>query len=247
MTTDWNGWLQRWEAQQTGHLPDREERFRVIIDAVAAHCGPEPRILDLGSGPGSLARRLVEMLPGAHVVAIDMDPVLLEIGRQVLGVSERISFVDADLGGDLATAVGADAFDAAVSTTALHWLTHDSLASLYRSLARLLRPGGILLNGDRLRVRGQLLADSVQNMKALRPPVAAVAGAETWDEWWENVVAEPGLAAQVAERAARHHDHPHEEQGPDVADHIELLRAAGFAEVDTLWQHLDDRVLAAIR
>ena len=25
-TIDWRAWLQRWDAQQTGYLPDREER-----------------------------------------------------------------------------------------------------------------------------------------------------------------------------------------------------------------------------
>ena len=40
--------------------------------------------------------------------------------------------------------------DAAVSTTALHWLTQPALVALYAELAQLLRPGGLVLNGDHL-------------------------------------------------------------------------------------------------
>ena len=34
--------------------------------------------------------------------------------------------------------------DAVVSATALHWLTPEQLAGLYRQIAQVLRPGGIL-------------------------------------------------------------------------------------------------------
>ncbi len=59
--------------------------------------------------------------------------------------------------------------------------------------------------------------------------------------------AEPGLAAEVAERSRRHHDHPDHEHQADLAAHIEALHQAGFTEAGTIWQHLADRVLVAIR
>lgn len=31
---DWQGWLRRWDAQQTGYIPDREERFTAILRAI---------------------------------------------------------------------------------------------------------------------------------------------------------------------------------------------------------------------
>ena len=38
--------------------------------------------------------------------------------------------------------------DAAVSTTALHWLPEPDLRAMYAELASVLRPGGLLLDGD---------------------------------------------------------------------------------------------------
>ena len=75
-------WIDRWDAQQQSYLPDREERFTALIDAVQECAGrPDPLVLDLGCGPGSLATRLLERIPAATVVAVDADPLLLALGR----------------------------------------------------------------------------------------------------------------------------------------------------------------------
>src|SRR5215472_10881303 len=146
-------WITRWDIQQQDHMPDREERFTALIDAVEAGVGREdPLVLDLGCGPGSLSVRLLERLPEATVVAIDADPLTLALGRAAWADLPGLRFADADLrepgwSADLALSRQPDA---AVSTTALHWLTPQALAAVYGEVAALLRPGGLLLNGDHM-------------------------------------------------------------------------------------------------
>ena len=56
------------------------------------------RILDLGAGTGSLSRALLERFPDVTVVALDLDPVLLQIGRGALGAAEgRLAWSQTDL------------------------------------------------------------------------------------------------------------------------------------------------------
>lgn len=252
-------------------MPRREERFQVIVEALRARCGDHPRVLDLGCGPGSLAARILAALPAAEVVAVDRDPVLLRLGRAALDSRTGLRFVDADLGDPRLRELGTG-FDAAVSTTALHWLDRTALRELYRSLAAMLRPGGIFMNGDRhfgsagselealsTAVREAVEPEPDRGGHALPGPEAARASAatpaapaghpeaETWETWWEAVEAEPALAAAVEERRLRHHDHPRHPDPPSLREHEEALREAGFREVGPLWQHYDDRVLAAIR
>lgn len=246
--TDWTRWLDRWEAQQAAYMPEREQRFDVIIDTVRALCGDSPHVVDLGSGPGSLARRLLDRLPGARVTAIDMDPVLLAIGRHALGdQGGRLRWLDADLRSSWAA--DGEPIDAAVSTTALHWLQGEALADLYRHLAGVLQPGGVFVNGDHLRFPASAprIVAAVDEMRRQRPAPAASSDAESWEQWWAAVAEEPGLADQVAERARRHHDHPDHDHQADLAFHVRALREAGFAEVETVWQRLTDRVLVAVR
>jgi SAM-dependent methyltransferase len=246
--TDWTRWLARWDAQQQRHIPDREERFTAIVDALATFVGPEPRVLDLGCGPGSLSARVLQRLPGATVVAIDTDPVLLAIGRGALGANPRLTFLDTDLRSDwVRTLPDPGPYDAAVSTTALHWLGLEQLVRLYGTLAGVLRPGAIFLDGDRIDFDHDqaAIATGAGQVRPAWPD--APEGAEDYDAWWSAAVAEPALAADVAERARRAHDHPHSDNAHSYEFHASALFAAGFTEVGTLWQHLVNRVLIAVR
>lgn len=60
---DWKRWLQRWDAQQSGYVPQREERFRVMLDVLEALLPEEFVALDLASGPGAISQRLLERFP----------------------------------------------------------------------------------------------------------------------------------------------------------------------------------------
>ncbi|MFE2387080.1 SAM-dependent methyltransferase, partial [Streptomyces misionensis] len=45
-STDWRSWQESWDRQQEWYMPDREQRFRVMLDMVEAVVGPAPRVLD---------------------------------------------------------------------------------------------------------------------------------------------------------------------------------------------------------
>lgn len=251
-------WIQRWDAQQQLYMPDREDRFTALIDAVAEGAGrPDPLVVDLGCGPGSLAVRLLERLPEARVVAADADPLLLGLGRAGAGARARQSalrFVELDLGvPGWSQALGLDQpIDAAVSTTALHWLAPDRLAVMYAELATIIAPGGLLLNGDHLAedeasapVLARLGWALIEREDQRRRSGRAV---EDWDAWWAAATADPLLAGLVAERASKNmvSDH-HGSPSGLLSTHVDALRAAGFAEVGTLWQRGENRLLCAVR
>lgn len=235
-------WIRRWDAQQECYVADREERFAVIGDIVA-HLITTGTVLDLGCGPGSLAGRIAERLPGARIIGVDADPLLLALARSRYGTVE---FVDADLGGTAWLHEVPDAVDAAVSTTALHWLTPAQLAGVYQALADRIRPGGVFVNGDHLGIGDpdlDLLAVAVRQGRAAR---VGVTGNEEWAAWWEAVGTEPALAGLLTERSRRavaHHGSNH----LSVAEHRDLLLAAGFRCAGPVWQTGDDHVVVAIR
>ena len=88
-------WIAKWDEQQEEHLPDREDRFTALIDAVEEGAGrPDPLVLDLGCGPGSLSVRLLDRIPAATVVAVDADPLLLTLARAAYGERARLRFAD---------------------------------------------------------------------------------------------------------------------------------------------------------
>ncbi|MHB1595476.1 MAG: class I SAM-dependent methyltransferase [Streptosporangiaceae bacterium] len=246
-------WIERWERQQEAGLPHREERFTALVDVVQAATGrPDPLVLDVGCGPGSLAVRLLDRLPEATVVGIDIDPVTLALGRAAYG--DKIIFTNADLRApDWPSLLPASRpVDAAVSTTALHWLTEDALRSFYQALAEVLRPGGVFLNGDHLREDPKAAPELARLGRALNDleDLRRFPGGhdETWTGWWDAVAADPVLGPLASERAALDIGANHGESGAALLyAHVEALRAAGFAEIGTLWQHGASRLLCAIR
>jgi len=250
---DWQGWLRRWDAQQTGYVPEREQRFAVMLDALAVLL-PEPFVaLDLACGPGSLSQRLLARFPQARSVAVDMDPVMLALGEGALGtVGGRLRWVNADLAEPGWTdALGESQFDAVLSTTALHWLTPEQLVGVYRALGRLVRPGGVLLNGDNIAFGPDLPAFQRLARFAEERDWSDVAfaahGVETAEQWWAALEQEPAMAGLLRERARRFAAKQRPESHAIVDLHVAALRNAGFREVGTLWQSLSNRVLLAVR
>src|SRR5436305_8886658 len=146
------GWIERWDRQQEESLPDREDRFTALIDAVEAGTGrPDPLVLDIGCGPGSLGVRLLARLPCATVLGIDADPVSLTLGRAAYSGVPGLRFADLDLrvpGWVSRLGLGTRAPDAAVSTTALHWRHARELRAMYGELAALPPAGVRLIDGD---------------------------------------------------------------------------------------------------
>ncbi len=81
---DWADWLKRWDAQQEGYVPEREACFTAMFDALAELLPASFVALDLACGPGSISQRLLARFPDAQAIAVDIDPVMLAVGRGTL-------------------------------------------------------------------------------------------------------------------------------------------------------------------
>lgn len=148
---DWQAWQESWDRQQEWYMPDREERFRVMLDMVEALVGTAPRVLDLACGTGSITARLLDRFPDATSTGVDLDPALLAIAEGTFAGDERVTFVTADLKDPgWATQLPHDSYDAVLTATALHWLHREPLADLYGHLAGLVRDGGVFMNADHM-------------------------------------------------------------------------------------------------
>ena len=248
----WRTWLRRWDVQQESYLPNRETRFRVMLDTIEATVGRSPRILDLGSGPGSLSLRILRRFPRAHCVAVDYDPVVLRIGQGALGSYRgRLRWVDTKIGVPGWTEdLPSGKFDAVVSTTALHWLSPEVLQKLYRDLGRLVRSNGVFLNGDYIPFgptdpRIRRLVKRIHRLRLRSPERRAALGA--WRRWWQEAARAPELAVSFREHRRRRAQHPHREKVLPVDAQIRVLRRAGFRTATVILQSFEDRILFAQR
>jgi trans-aconitate 2-methyltransferase len=98
-------------------------------------------VLELGSGTGRDAERLLAALPEGRVIAVDGSQQMLdELGARLGDCGERLRVVHADLREPLHLDEEADA---AFSVATLHWLPDHSV--VFESIARALRPDGRLV------------------------------------------------------------------------------------------------------
>ncbi|MFF5114347.1 class I SAM-dependent methyltransferase [Streptosporangium sp. NPDC000509] len=239
-----------WEEQQSAYVAHRENRFQVMLDVLDLHCPGDPTVLDLACGPGSITERVLSRFPRARAVAVDHDPVLTRLARSVLARhDDRATVVECDLAhAGWSSALPDLSFDAVLSSTALHWLSPGQLLEVYTELARLLPPGSVLLNADHLRFGDDhpALRRLSASHDAAVQRAAFTDGAATWEQWWATVAHHPELAPLLPERERRFADRPPQPPAP-LEFHLAALRTAGFAEVGTVWQYLDDHVVFARR
>ncbi|MEV5649728.1 class I SAM-dependent methyltransferase [Nocardia sp. NPDC052254] len=242
-------WVQRWDRQQERYMPDREQRFEVlgdILDELLER--PDPLIVDLGVGPGTLSQRLAARFPRARIVGVDADPLLLALADLTLG-SDRFRTVNTDLREpEWIAALELDrAPDAFVSTTALHWMNREPLRALIRACAGALAPGGVFVDGDHLYEgpAGPKLDALGRALTARRGQRQGTAAAEDWAAWWEAVESAPDLDGLVRLRDGGFAHTVHDR--PTAHDYVDFARDAGFTESGIVWQYGDDRVVVAIR
>ncbi|MFI6346631.1 class I SAM-dependent methyltransferase [Streptomyces sp. NPDC050560] len=246
--TDWETWQRSWDRQQEWYMPDREERFTVMLDMVEALVGPAPRVLDLACGTGSITARLLRRFPGAAAVGVDLDPALLAIARGTFADDPRVSFVRADLKEpDWPERLPQGTYDAVLTATALHWMHREPLTVLYGQLAGLVREGGVFMNADHMPGEDTPRVDAAESAyRHARMDRARAAGVADWSEWWARAAAEPALAEATAERFEIYGEHADGESLPE-GWHVRALRGAGFAEARGVWRSPSDAVVLGLR
>jgi tRNA (cmo5U34)-methyltransferase len=120
-------------------VPDFE---RLQTEVAAASAGlPVGAMLELGTGTGETARRVLPLHPGAHLVGLDASEAMLRRAREVVPAADlRVARIEDPL--------PEGPFDLVFSALAVHHLDGPGKADLFRRVAGLLRAGGRFVLGD---------------------------------------------------------------------------------------------------
>lgn len=123
-----------------------EGRFGPIFWGVWDHHVELPAggtLVDLGTGPGLLLPRMRARYPSARIVAVEMQPEMLEVAREQAEQS-RVELVEADLARPLPLEEGIA--DVVTAIMVFHELAFPPI--LLDHVVRLLKPGGTLVLWD---------------------------------------------------------------------------------------------------
>jgi tRNA (cmo5U34)-methyltransferase len=121
-------------------VPDYE---RLQAEAAAATGADADRVLELGTGTGETARRVLSRHPRAFLVGLDASRRMLAHAHSILP-PDRVQLVVAQLEDPLPEGP----FDLIVSVLAIHHLDGPGKADLFERAATALAPDGRLVLGD---------------------------------------------------------------------------------------------------
>jgi SAM-dependent methyltransferase len=179
----------------------------VAAALVAADRPGTVRVVDVASGPGDFLAVFLDEFPAAEGIWTDASAAMLDLARDRLArFGDRVDFRLLDMT-DLASGTLPAGVDVVLTSRAAHHLDKTGLAAFYADAARLLAPGGWLLNLDHI------------------GPVT--------DDWDRRLRSVRKRFQQAAPKAPQHH---HNYPLTSVRDHIEAFEGAGLVDVEVVWR-----------
>jgi trans-aconitate methyltransferase len=252
---DWVALVDEWDSIMAGIDRSRSLKLDFIMDLLDAMRFRKFTILDLGSGPGAFARRILERFPGSTIVAIDSNPVMLRVGEGALaGYGPRIQWIRADLRApDWEKLLPSRKVDVALSSIALHGHRPEELRLLCKTLGRLLRRGGLYVDADWIPWEGNQnpfndVADRIRELREERDVRSSRKhfGAKL-KQWSARIAKIETLRELVLENKSERKREMITSKMVGLETHLRYLHDAGFRQATVMWQERQMRVLVAIR
>jgi tRNA (cmo5U34)-methyltransferase len=190
-------------------IPRYDEMLDESVYLIRETVGDTGKLVDLGIGTGALAERMIKAIPKVQIIGIDADAKMLEEAARRLS-ADRTELRLQDFFSELPTAQ--NAFFAAL---ALHHIPHSSRKqALYQKIYDGLLPGGLFLNAD------AMFDETESNQKRKR--------------WAAHLV-----SAGFAEAEAFYHLQSWRKEDTyfGIETELELLRNAGFTDLDVAWRY----------
>jgi SAM-dependent methyltransferase len=141
--------VQEWIKTTASKRPWRPDFFRKYVEALGAKFDRPFSVLELGSGPGFLAERVLECCTVSHYALVDFSAIMLTLARQRLEpFIGRIDLLQRDFRSSDWTR-DLERYDAIISLQAVHEVRHKQrIPSLFGQVYELLAVQGLFLFCD---------------------------------------------------------------------------------------------------
>ncbi|MDP6603835.1 MAG: class I SAM-dependent methyltransferase [Rhodospirillales bacterium] len=130
--------------------------FDLILEQIKKQNVPSTHVVELGIGPGYMARHILERDAEITYEGVDFSDAMFAIATETLGdLMARVTLTSADLLDNSWPSNLSRQPWAIISTWALHDLgSQRAIASVYKRCHETLPPGGVLVNGDFIKPDG---------------------------------------------------------------------------------------------
>jgi tRNA (cmo5U34)-methyltransferase len=193
-------------------IPYYEQMIDALVTALPFSQTQSFRVVDLGCGTGTIARRIQDMYPKAQITCVDIAQKMLKIAELKLGTSnicyQLANFEDYEFNAT---------FDVAISSLALHHLVNDEdKTKFYKKIYNCLNPSGVFYNAD-------VVLGSSPHLQELY-----------MSKWQEYMRLNVSVEEIEQKWMPQHYDEDHPAK---LMSQLVWLQEMGFAEVDVIWKY----------
>lgn len=206
----------------------RAEQVDMLISFIEDFYQEGNALLDLGMGSGLIEELLFARRPDAYVVGIESSQAMIDLAKARLAPFEQqYRLIYSDLSDFEQIALPPATYQIVFSVQALHHLASEVQQKLYRSLFKLLPPGGVFLLNDRIALASGPFSDLYRS---------------AWNRLERASATKSGMNGDAfLQRLEHKEDYP-----ASLAEHLHWLRQAGF-EATYLHLHLNRAVIAGVK
>lgn len=216
--------------------PNRAKMAEIVCAMLPFAPNENATILDLGTGTGFLTAYLLQTFPQARIIAVDGAAAMVQQAQARLHEKARALTWRICTFQELARHTSElPMLDAIVSCFALHHLAAEEKLELYRALFGKIRAGGWLINADIVALPHPQIEARYQHLRGL--------GIQhrTREQRGEEKTLQT-IAAELAQLEREDGDQPLQ-----LEHDLQLLRKAGFQEVDCFWKETREAVWGGLK
>ena len=204
-------------------VPHYREIHQVIIDSLPFEASESFSLLELGTGTGSLALKLLARFPDSQYSGIDYSEKMLEVATAKLRkLNTHISLKT----GDLIDLNYDKRFDCIVSCLVIHHLTDEEKKKVFKRIFSLLRKPGFFINADPVKSHIEHISNNNQ---------------QNWFDWMRA----SGLTE--SEIMERYKSKKELDKNSGLEEQINWLKEVGFSTTEIVWKHFDKAIFCAMR
>jgi len=204
-------------------IPYYETMLSALIDSIHFDTNDAIRIIDLGCGTGTIAKRLFEKFPNAKIVCLDIASNMINIAKHKLSDHKNTEFIV----GDFSKINFEEQFDVVVSSLALHHIESDEeKKDFFQKIYTILGKNGQFINADVVLASN----DFLQNLYLDR-----------WIEFMNKSVS----LDEINNRWLV--NYKNEDRPSRLVDQLHWLEDIGFTAIDVVWKYFNFSVYTGIK
>lgn len=193
-------------------VPYYRDMLETVVAAMPFKRDKPIKVIDLGSGTGTVAYLVKKRFPKAEVKCIDMSQNMLDIAAQKLNGMNNVEF---ELAG-IEKYVYNGKYDAIISSLALHHLNPGKgKKKIYKNIFGALNKGGVFIIAD-------IIISADKNIQKI-----------FINKWAEFI-----LKSYTHKDVQKNYERYKKEDRPAVLENdLKMLKDVGFKKVETLWKY----------